>query len=92
MNHIHVSKPEFADKHENARLKTALASHTSALAERDARIAELEAALKPFAWIANLLDNCGYDDAEFVDDDDAAFQAGDFRRARAALVKEQADA
>ncbi|TWB61634.1 hypothetical protein FBZ98_101979 [Rhizobium sp. ERR 922] len=47
MNHIHVSKPEFADKHENARLKATLESERQrhaevrkAALEEAARIAE----------------------------------------------------
>lgn len=39
MNHIHVSKPEFADKHENVRLKAALAA-------KDAELARLRSALE----------------------------------------------
>jgi hypothetical protein len=42
MNHIHVSKPEFADKHENARLKSELAK----LREENERLRE---ALKQIA-------------------------------------------
>jgi hypothetical protein len=53
-----------------------------ALEEKDARIAELEAALKPFSDMANYLDEpddgetCGY-----------AINCGDLRAARAALEK-----
>lgn len=56
MNHIHISRPEFADKHDNRRLQeenAALALQLEAMqremAERDKRIAALEAGLKPFA-------------------------------------------
>jgi hypothetical protein len=46
MNHIHVSKPEFADKHENARLKSELAK----LREENERLRE---ALNQIAEMAN---------------------------------------
>lgn len=78
----------------------ALASHTSALAERDARIAELEAALEPFAQVADVEDEVGRDDPG--DDRVLVVQAygcqladltvEDFRRARAALAKEASNA
>jgi len=42
LNHIHVSKPEFADKHENRRLREELASTIEELINsRAKRIAEL---------------------------------------------------
>lgn len=46
MNHIHISKPEFADKHENVRLKAALAA-------KDAEIARLREALEAIRLYAN---------------------------------------
>lgn len=78
---------------------SALASHTSALAEKDARIAELEAALKPFAQVADVEDEVGRDDPG--DDRIWVVQAygcqladltvEDFRRARAALANEKSE-
>lgn len=58
MNHIHVNKPEFAEKHENARLKTALAA-------KDAEIERLRDALQTARdWIGDLRGCIG--DVEFA--------------------------
>lgn len=75
------------------RIRSALSSSQSDPAPEIAALREenerLRKALEPFAWIAKIIDNCGYEDAEFVSDDDVSFQAGDFRRARAAVAPQQ---
>lgn len=77
-----------------------LASHTSALAEKDARIAELEAALRPFAGVADFMDSEteGFsmtDTLHLVSNDDQfpdtlieTFCLQRFYTARSALAKE----
>lgn len=101
INHIHISKPEYADKHENRRLKVenaALAREAETLkreiAEKDARIADLEEALKPVAdkyaditpTSSDVLDGARHPD-DMADDDLAliTFGIAHLRRARALL-------
>lgn len=77
--------------------RAALASHTSALAERDARIAELEAALKPFgeAWGAIISNDFSVRNLSLGQLGAlASYEVSGvhFQKARAALAKEQADA
>jgi|GEM_PF-4501603 len=86
MNHIHVSKPEFADKHR-------LAVQEAALAAKHAEIARLREALEPFAKAADIK-LCGeWKDHERFSQTDVGFHLsfGDLRSARAAL-KEKVNA
>lgn len=48
MNHIHVSKPEFVDKHENARLKAALAAKDAELSRLREENEQLSSFVKSF--------------------------------------------
>ncbi|WP_430438956.1 hypothetical protein [Shinella sp.] len=75
INHIHISKPEFADKHENRRLKDELLAAARKAEALQQDVAELREALKPFAAVEPVS----------ISTSDGHISSAAFRRARTLL-------